>query len=221
MVYLMVLFVISQNNASNGGGFGGYQVMYLTPDFTTLNNAFQTAHYDSINFSGGIYTQGGGGYAVANGVLIGGFGFNGSMVSESGSISIKSEFSGGFFELGISIFKSGLINIYPLLGVGASNVKLKLRTIQKDATFQNVLSNPARLSTIKTGGFAIEPAIIFQFWIKGKKTQPLSILIKVSYLYLPKKADWTFGDGAEVLGGPDFKPGGLAITSGIFFGGGS
>jgi len=216
----MALFIISQNNTSNGEGFGGYQVMYLTPDFTTLNNAFQTAHYDSINFSGGIYTQGGGGYAVSNGILIGGFGFNGSIVSESDSISIKSEFSGGFFELGVSIFKSALLNIYPLLGIGTSNVKLNLRTIQKDETFQNILSNPARLSTIKTGGFTIEPAIIFQFWLKGKKTQPLSILIKFSYLYLPKKTDWIFDDGTEILGGPNFKPGGFAITSGIFLGGG-
>ena len=221
MLYLMILFVISQNNASNGGGFGDYQIMYLTPDFTTLNNAFQTAHYDSINFSGAIYTQGGGVYAVSNKVLLGGFGFKGSIVNESDRISIKSEFSGGFFELGIPVFKSRLINIYPLLGIGASNVKLKLRTIQKDETFQNVLSNPARLSTIKTGGLSIEPAVIFQFCIKGKNAQTIGILIKISYLYLPKKADWVFGDGAEVLGGPDFRPGGLAVTSGIFFGGGS
>jgi len=219
MVYLILLFIISQSNANEG--FGGYQIMYITPDFTALNDAFKTAHYDSINFPEGIYTQGGGGYAVSRGILIGGFGYKGSTVSESDSISIKSEFSGGFFEIGLSIFNSGLLNIYPLLGLGTSNVKLRLRTIQRDETFQDVLSNPARLSTIKAGGFAIEPAVIFQFWIKGKKAQPVSILIKISYLYLPKKADWVFGDGAEILGGPDFRPGGIAITSGIFFGGGS
>ncbi len=221
MAYLMILFFISQSSSSNSKGFMGYQIMYLTPDFTTLNQAFHSGGQDSINFTGGIYTQGLGGYAMSKSILLGGFGFKGTMVNETDSISVKSEFSGGFFELGTSLFRSGLLSIYPLLGIGASNVKLRLRAIQKDERFQDIISNPARLSTIKTGGLSIEPAVIFQFWIKNKKSQPISIFIKVSYLYLPKEANWTFEDGAEVLGGPDFRPGGVAITSGIFLGGGS
>jgi len=221
MAYLMILFIISQSNASNSGGFVGYQIMYLTPDFITLNQAFHSGGQDSITFRGGIYTQGIGGYAAPGGILLGGFGFKGSMVNETDSISIKSDYSGGFFELGISLFKSRLFSVYPLLGIGTSNVKLNLKTIRKDETFRDVINTPGRSSTIKTGGLTIEPGVIFQLWIKNKRSQPISIFIKVSYFYLPKKANWTFGDGAEVLGGPDFRPGGLAVTSGISLGGSS
>jgi len=219
MNYLMILFIISQNSPSNAGGFLGYQMMYLTPNFAPLNDSFYSAGQSSINFEGGVYTQGVAGYAVSGALLLGGFGYKGSIINETSSLRVKADFSGGFFETGLALFKSGLLNIYPLIGIGSSNFKLNFRPLQTDETFRDVLISPARLSAIKTGGLSIEPAVIFQLWIKNKSSQSISFLIKVSYFYLPGKADWKFEDGGEVLKGPDFRPGGIVISSGIFFGG--
>ena len=191
----------------------------MKPDFSTLNTAFQSAGVNGIEFSEGIYTRGVGMYAISDNFIMGGFMYNGAGVVESDSLSVKGEYDGKFFELGIGLIRAKILSIYGLLGTGASGVKLKIRPILGDMDFNEVILHPAQTSIIKTGGIAVEPAIVLQISLSRKKGQNISLFIKASYIYLPQKADWVFDDGREVLQGPDFRPGGITISSGIFFGG--
>jgi len=196
---------------SISGGMGGFSYFSVGYDAQTLNQAF-AGKIEGFPSSG--WGSGGGGFAIINNFLIGGFGFGSSMHAEGDSLFAEVSCGGGFFEVGY---------IYPFwklfgmveLGIGGIGTDIFMHEPLGDASFDEVLDDPGRTTRISAGGigFMGGAGLIV-------KLSPFCFLsLRGMYIYSPSQPDWRFEDGSNCTGGPDMNPSSWVLSVGIMFGG--
>jgi len=133
------------------GGFGGFYVGNLWSPQKDLSDRLHQAR--GISLPDMLTALGGGGYGFTETWIIGGFGFGASRRVSGPDLVVDYSLGQGYFEVG-RLFRTGPVRlgITALLGGGGTSVTLYPRLT--DPTTDELLQNPGRSSTIRTGGFS-------------------------------------------------------------------
>lgn len=206
-----VLIFAAAAFAAKGRGYAGFVMSYMIPDLSALSTEFQAHGLPALDDQ--VFTYGGGAWG-GKGVMIGGWGFGGGRKFENDSVSVNLTYAGGFFEPGYFIHIWKDFGIWPAVGIGGTNVSMKLRPVLGDVDFGDLLDNPARTSVVEYSTFTVAPSLSIIIPIKF-----VAIQIKGGYMWSPFQGEWSLEDGAQVRMGPDIQPSGLFANVGLLFGG--
>jgi hypothetical protein len=176
-------------------------------DIKDLNSRLEKKGYPKI--SDNFISLGGGGHVVINNkVIIGGEGY--SLIEKeaiSGSYKTQLNVDYGFLNLGYIIYSTKKLKVYPLLGLGAGEMSLKI--VEKgtsSSSFDDILNNPKRGVDITTGGLLLNLAIgtdyLLNFGGDNKEKWRLVFGLRLGYTFVPVKGDWKM-DEVGISGGPD------------------
>jgi len=187
-----------------GGGRGYFMFGGNIIDIKRLNSKLESKGYSKL--SDNFISFGGGGHGIIRKVIIGGegHGFTGRETT-SGNYKTSIGAGYGFFNVGYLIYKTGAINIYPILGLGGGGIGVKI--IEKGTpSFDEVLDNPKRSAELSTGGFLLNLALGTDCLLKlggdEKGGGGLVFGLRIGYTFAPIKGDWEM-DGIDISGGPD------------------
>ena len=195
-------------HGKEGGGKGYFMLGGNIIDIKSLNSKLESKGYSK--FSDNFISFGGGGHGIIGKVIIGGEGH--TLIGEettSGSYKSSIEAGYGFFNMGYLIYTTGIVNVYPILGLGAGGMSVKI--IEKGTpSFDEVLDNPMDNSKksveLSTGGFLLNLAFGADYLLKfggdEKGGGGLVFGLRIGYTFTPAKGDWEM-DGIDISGGPD------------------
>ena len=165
-------------------------------------------------FDDGFYTLGGGGHVERNRFLIGGEGHAMLEHSET-SVGFKRRLGGGygFFDLGYLFVRSDRVRLFALGGIGGGGVGLTAEE-RSVTSFEEVLDEPRRGSTLSTGGFLFQLAAgadhIFRSRDNPSRSSGFAVGLRAGYVFSPGEGDWSV-NGSEAPGGPETGPGGVYV----------
>ena len=193
-------------------GRGYFQVGYTALDLDALN---QTLRAEGISeFEEGFYTLGGGGHVERDRFLIGGEGHAMLEQSET-SGGFKRRLSGGygFFDLGYLVVRTDRVRVFALGGMGVGGVGLTAEE-RSVASFEEVLEEPRRGSTLSTGGFLFQLAAgadhIFRFRDNPNSSSGMAVGLRAGYVFSPGEGEWRV-NGSDAAGGPETGTGGFYV----------
>ncbi len=217
---LSTLLMVSQLIAGGGsyGGYGGFIATGQFPAIAELNDLLDAHGIGKVESP--IFSTGGGGYALIGNIFLGGSGFGGNATAKGDSVTVDASFGGGFFEFGYQ--RSLLRNLlgYLFLGIGGYGMELQIKPNLSNASFDDILDNPRRMTFVSKGGFAFETALALHYWIPmGKRPSFISLMLKGGAILLPAPGDWKLRDGASITSGPEVGKAHPFVSLGIFFGG--
>jgi len=184
------------------GGAGYFMIGGSFLDLGGLNAALERGGYSA--FSGSFLTVGGGGHALIGRLILGGEGQ--SIMEKSGSRGdTKTVVSGGcgFFDIGYVVHSGRGLLVYPLFGVGAGSIDLKISG-RETALFEEVLVDPGRSARLQTSGFLMQVALGADRWMgpAGRdRRRGFFIAVRAGYVFAPVKGAWEI-EGTEIGGGP-------------------
>ncbi len=210
-ILVILITSLSLLYAHEAGGYGGFLYSFSSPDLNKMNTDIQKNY--GIKFENHYIGTGGTGWVIAGKIVLGGSGFGGSYSISNDTIKIIGKYGAGFFEPGyhLSIKKIGFDII---LGIGGGNYTLVLIKGLKDASWNDILTDPQKSIELTFGGFAVQPCV--------RITIPIAFIgltLKGGYSFYPIKPEWKFKYGGNVLNPPDVSLSGPYLSAGIVFGG--
>ena len=210
-VVALVLGLIGALNAAGAGGFGGYGIGMAFPGISALKTRLQ-AH--GLELQPPMMVQGGQGYGFAGKLILGGFGFGGSLRAENPDLIAELSGGGGGFEIG-RIHKAGPGWVALMATLGGFGYMLTLRPKLEDVDFDSLIAHPRRVARIGTGspmlgvsGMAVFPVVSF-----------FSLGVKAGAYFLPMAEKWILEDGATVFNAPKLDPLTYSVQLMLLFGG--
>ena len=210
-------------NGRRGTGRGYFMVGYSQLNFDELNNCLTAKGYPELSNS--LITLGGGGHAIINKFVIGGQGnaYLGSKEeAKIGDDRYETSIAAaaGFFNIGYLLYSKNGLCIYPLLGFGGGGMTMKI-VDQTSPSFDEVLDNPKRNTSLTTGGFLLDVSVGMDYLIKMEEDENgyggLVIGLRAGYTIALNKGDWIL-ETIEISGGPDIGITGPYVR--LLFGGG-
>lgn len=211
-VFILLVLAVAATVSADDMGYGGFILTYTMPDLTELSTHFDDHGLPPIDDN--IITYGGGAWGGERNLMFGIWGFCGGkdFASDSGSVDLG--YSGIFFEPGyfINIFKG--FGIMPSVGLGASKIKLGLREILGDVSFDELLTDPTRTSEAKYRTFTTAPALTINIPIEF-----IALQIKGGYMWSPIAGKWKLEDKANLMETPEINPSGIFASAALMFGG--
>jgi hypothetical protein len=204
------------------GGMGYSMFGSSTINIKDLNARLENKGYPSL--SDKFFCVGGGGHTIiSNKFIIGGEGYTllGEEVT-SGNYKNSMNITCVFLDLGYIVYKVADLRVYPLLGIGAGSMNLKITEDVTSLSLDDVLDNPNRGVELTTGGFLLNFALGIDYLLKlgeDEKSRAGVILgIRAGYMLSPAKNSWVMDD-IDISGAPE-----IGITGPYFqlmFGGGA
>ena len=208
MIKLVLLMLLGMK----GGGFGGFQISYIKPRISPLNEL--NKKYGLSEF-GDILSYGGGGYAIIGKIIIGGMGFGGNKTVKNDTLKVRYSAGGGFFEMGYEILDLGILTLYPMLGIGGYGETIEIFPTRGDINWNDFYTASKRFSAASSGGFTLSPQISLLVFPSNFF---IGIMIKAgSTLRLSKT--WKLSDGYRLLDTPEFDNFVPHVDIMIFWGG--
>ncbi len=184
------------------GGAGYFMIGGTLPDLGALNGALERGGYS--RFPRSFFTMGGGGHAFIGRLILGG---EGQTLLERGRTSAgrESVLSGGcgFFNVGYAVHSGDGLEVFPLIGVGAGSLNLKIAG-RDPVSFEDVLQDPGRSARLQKSGFLMQAALAADRWLRsgrGNGRGGLFIGIRAGYVFAPAGGAWEL-EGLEAEGGP-------------------
>jgi len=195
------------------GGFGWFGPYVAAVNFDGLNAAFAnagiTGKLESMH-----WMLGGGGYALVDGVVIGGSGWGGTQTVASDSLRARVEIGGGAFELGYSVLSMKHLRVAPVLGIGGGGYTIELQKLTPAVgSFGDLLKNPGRTATVSYSSFQLSPQLMI--------TMPISFVgvqLKGGYIYSPMTPEWELKDEGNLNLGPSVAKGTPYASLDVVFG---
>jgi len=191
-------------------GRGFFQAGYMTLDLDELNSSLVGAGYPALDDS--FLTLGGGGYGNRGRFLIGGEG-HALLGNEETTVGGGRQISGGggygLFRLGYLAFTRNRLEVFPTLGLGAGG--LNLDVLERSApTFGDVLTDPARSSSLSTWMFILDASVSLNYRIvmqrePGEGIGGLLLGVQGGYAFAPGSTSWDLDGINSVAGGPEFQ----------------
>ena len=228
VVLVSVLFVgLSQGQemapvAKENGGMGYSMFGRSTIDIKDLNARLESKGFSPM--SDQFFSVGGGGHAIVNSRwIIGGEGqaLLGDEVI-SGNYKNSLNISYAFFNLGYIVYSIKGLSVYPLLGIGAGGMNLKIAEKVTALTLDEVLADPERGVELSTGGLLLNLAVGIDYLLalgKDEKERGGFLLgFRAGYTLSPFKGSWTL-DEIEISDAPELGITGPYLS--IIFGGGA
>jgi len=197
------------------GGFGCFGPTVGIVDFGGLNRAFEEGGVQlTHNPSSMQWGFGGAGFALVDRVVIGGGGWGGSQTVGSDSLRASIEIAGGEFDLGYQVLSMKHLLIAPVLGIGGGGYTIELQALSTDPlTFDSLLANPGRTSTVSFSSLTLSPQLMV--------TVPISFVgvqLRGGYCYTPMTPTWGLAGGGKLASGPAIAKGMPFVTLNIVFG---
>ncbi len=212
---VIVLVVLTTTIFARGtsGGIGTFGPALGMIDFSPVNRHLQANGFEQLSSTHWMF--GGGGYAIANRTIIGGAGWGGSQTVASESVFCEVSYGGGEFRAGYLIIDLKNLLIAPMIGIGGGGYTIHLEPYQhKPFSFDELLQNPGRTSTISYSGFCLNPQIGI--------TIPVSFIgidIRGGYNLGPFTSRWRFSDNTPLTQTPEMKKGTPWVSLNIMLGG--
>lgn len=184
------------------GGAGYFMIGGSRLDLDGLNAALERAGYS--RFPGSFLTVGVGGHALIGRLVLGAEG-QGMMGKRGSGRDSKTVISGGcgFFDIGYVVHSGRGLLVYPLFGVGAGSINLKISG-RETALFEEVLANPGRSARLQKSGPLMQIAVGADRWLgpagRGDRSG-FFIGVRAGYVFAPAKGAWEL-EGTEIKGGP-------------------
>jgi len=214
-----------QGNASAVREFGGmgYSMFGRSIiNLTDLNKKFESNGYSTISEK--FFAVGGGGHAIINNrLIIGGEGY--SLLGESvtsGNYTNSVIAGCGFINVGYNIFSVKDFRIYPLAGLGAGVMNLKIYEDIESLSFDEILQIPARSSVMSKGGLVLNLALGAEYLLKFTEDESgrggMLLGVRAGYTVSPFKGKLGM-DEIEISGAPKMGITGPYIR--IMIGGGA
>lgn len=195
--------------SSVSGGYGGIQLVGTYQDMTDINSRLSGLGIEIDEISYGV---GGGGMAIKNNFYIGGSGFGATKNYATEDLKVEYSYGLGMFEFG-PIFDMKFFNLGIILGLGGGGEGMKLRPNLSDISFDSLLSNPGRVSTISRGGMQVGASLLILY--KMKDFIALSLKGGASYGF---GWQWELDDGATLYNKPDDRSLRVNVSLGVLFG---
>lgn len=198
-------------------GQGAFQVGIMTLDLSELNTALAAASFP--RFKNQFLTLGGSGYGVRGRWLIGGEGtalIGTDQSTASGLFTLSANGGFGMFRIGYNLSTSQSFDLFPTVGFGAGGVGVVIRG-RSAPTFTDVLTTPARSSSLSSGGFVLGAGVTSNLRIRFAEEQAdsteggLLVGVSVGYVLQPASSSWKLDQTNSVAGGPAFKLQGLYV----------
>ena len=210
-VFICALFLSLFLFASSiSGGYGGIQLIGTYQDMTNINSRLSGLGIELEEIAYGV---GGGGMAIVNNFYIGGSGFGATKNYATEDLKVEYSYGSGMFEFG-PIFDMKFFNLGIILGLGGGGEDMKLRPNLSDISFDSLLTNPGRVSTVSRGGMQVGASLMILY--KMKDFIALSLKGGASYGF---GWQWELDDGATLYNQPDDRPLRVNVSLGILFGG--
>jgi hypothetical protein len=206
------ILLSASTHAATGGGQGsgegrGYLMLGASMmDLNDFNERLQERGYPI--FSDHLFSVGGGGHAIINGIVLGGEG-HGFITRETtrGGEKVSFACGYGFFDLGYLVYSAGGLHVYPLLGLGGGTMSLKI-VESGTPSFDDVLDDPGRTAELVTGGLLVNVAIGSDYLLKIGADEEgeggFVFGLRAGYTFSPIKGDWQM-EGEAVSGGPNLS----------------
>lgn len=197
-------------------GRGFFQAGYIGLDMDDLNASLVGAGYPSLD--GTFLTLGGGGYGHHGRFLIGGEG-HGLLGSEETTVGGARQLdpSGGYglFRLGYMAFSRSGLDVFPVFGIGGGGMSLKISE-RSAPTFDDVLADPERSSTLSTGMFLLDLSLAVHYRVRVERSDEgdgggLLLGLQTGYTFAPGDPSWDLDEINSVAGGPDLQIEGFYI----------
>ena len=211
---LVTIFILSSLSFAqvkakkSGGGVGYFAIGMSMLDLKDLNSRLTAHKYPE--FSDNFLSIGGGGHGIKNKLIIGGEGHGLVTGEKSVSLNSKSYTTSltcgyGLFYMGYLAYSKKALNIYPLLGIGAGGVTLKIAE-DSSPSFDQILDAPQRSVELIYGGFIVNLSVAMDYFIKFAETEKgfggLILGLQAGYMLAPFTHDWKMNEN-DISGGPD------------------
>ena len=190
-------------------------------DIDNLNARLESNGYTKLSES--YFCVGGGGHSIINKRwIIGGEAYSllGEDITSAGFKGSTYTFQ-GFANIGYIILAKKGISVYPLLGLGGGAMTLTLSEKAAAYSFDDVLTDPRRGTTLTAGGFLINLALGMDYYLKlGENAEGnggFLFGVRAGYILAPSKSGWAMFDN-ELSGAPEISMTGPFVR--IIFGGG-
>jgi len=197
------------------GGFGAFGPTLAIINYDDLNKNLQRYGFNQLTAQ--HWTFGGGGYVLANRVLIGGAGWGGnqSVASKSLNVFCEVNYGGGEFRAGYALLDLRYLLLVLGLGIGGGGYSVNLGPYNQSLpNFDSLLVHPGRTSTVNFSGFNLNPQ--------------LAIIIPISFIGLevrggynigPLGSTWQLQDRGMLHQGPKMSTANPWFSLNIIFGG--
>ncbi len=209
---------------SDAEGAGSFLVGAGLFDLSELNDHLAANGYET--FGDVITLLGGEGRAVLeSGFVIGGHGAALIAPSRDGSSGFQTSLGGGFgmADIGFALVHTRSVLFTITGGIGGYGLSLEIDD-ERSARFDDVLQNPARSTTLATGGLLVGATIGLDGRVpigrpdKGRRGF-FTLGARVGALFGPPIGSWSLPN-ADVRGGPSTQLLGAHATLALGFGGG-
>lgn len=196
-----------------GGGY--FQAGYMDLGLEELNASLDDSGYPSLD--SGFITLGGAGYGSRGRFLIGGEGhgiLENSETTPDGAYEISAGGGYGLFRVGYLAYSEQNFDVFPLFGIGGGGLNLDIKN-RSAPLFDDVLDDPARSSSLSTGGFLLDLSVgaTYRLELADEDGERGGMLfgVQVGYTFQPGETSWDLDGLNDVAGGPDFQIEGFHI----------
>lgn len=141
--------------------------------------------------------------------------------ADSGDIRFSRKEWYGLLNLGIDAVAYKGLSIYPMVGIGMGESRLKIAE-EPGATFNEILDDPGREVTLTQRGLLLDASlgIDYRFTVRERErfTSYFTVGLRGGYLFAPYSGQWEMSAG-EVSRGPEFGISGPYVQLMIGFSG--
>ena len=199
-------------------GIGGAALF----DLDNLNT--HLANMGMKGFDEGVITMGGGGDFQYCRLIIGGsgHGYLGKSVTDGG---FETEISGSFgmFHLGFVPFMGKTFRLYPLIGLGGGEIRLKRIEIVEEGPFDDLYAAPPMNAEFSVSSLLFDAGLGLDFMIViGENNRGYGgfvLGVRAGYIFSLFTGDWYLMDETKLTGGPEAGLNGPYIRMVFGFGG--
>jgi hypothetical protein len=201
-------------------GRGFFMIGLQNTNLSDLNGPMVSQGYS--RFGENFALIGGGGYGIMGRVMIGGEGY--ALIDREasrGPAAAKLSAGCGFFDLGYILWRDDRFMAYGMLGLGGGGWSLRI-TDSAAESFEAVLVDPGRSSTLSTGGFLASLSVGADWYLRiggdERGEGGMFVGLRAGYTAAPFKSGWEMED-FEITSGPKMGLGGPFVRLVIGFGG--
>lgn len=210
MAFLITVTLFAQGTT---GGMGTFGPTLGLINFKEVNAAFERAGIKKLSSPHWMF--GGGGYAIANRVLIGGAGWGGTQTVTSESVTCRLSYGGGEFRAGYVVLDLKHLLIAPTLGIGGGGYTMHLQPYnQSPPHFDSLLLHPGRSTRISYSGFILTPHIALIIPISF-----VGVELRGGYTFGPFASGWELDDNSVLRDSPKMANANPFFSLNVLFGG--
>ena len=231
VVFAAIVAVLSFTAVSQGqeeasevkekGGMGYTILGSSMMDIGNLNAKLESNGYTRL--SENYFCVGGGGHSIINKRwIIGGEAY--SLLGEdvtSTDFRASTYIFQGFTDIGYIVLAKKGFSVYPLMGLGGGLMTLTFSEKDASYSFDDVLNDPRRGTTLTAGGFLINLALGADYYFKLGENEEgnggFLLGVRAGYILAPFKSGWGMFDN-ELSGAPEISMTGAFFR--IILGGG-